>query len=236
MRKDSHFSNETIHAFVDGELSAQESAELLQAASLSDELKGRICDAQYVKVSVQAAYPVPDQVEEPLGRPDRRRFIGHLAATAAGGFGVFLGMRMMGGASFTESLDSGQDGVLAGGQARVVFHISSDDLELAEQLFSQVELVLQEFSSRGKAIRVNVVANNQGLRLLQSGRSPFGERIRTMHEKYDNLLFAACGNTMERFRKEYGEEIEVLPEAIVIRSGVTFVSRRQRQGWSYIKV
>jgi len=28
----------------------------------------------------------------------------------------------------------------------------------------------------------------------------------------------------------------VLPEAVVIKSGVSFVTRRQQEGWAYIKV
>jgi intracellular sulfur oxidation DsrE/DsrF family protein len=72
--------------------------------------------------------------------------------------------------------------------------------------------------------------------MLQRGRSTVAERIEQMDARYANLLFAACGNTLQRFRREQGESIEILPQAVIVQSGVSFVARRQQQGWAYIKV
>ncbi|MCW8906384.1 MAG: hypothetical protein OQL28_03970, partial [Sedimenticola sp.] len=72
--------------------------------------------------------------------------------------------------------------------------------------------------------------------LLQQGQSPFPERIRQLHAAHPNLVFAACGNTLERLVKRYGKPIDILPEAVIIRSGVSSISRRQQTGWAYIKV
>ena len=45
----------------------------------------------------------------------------------------------------------------------VVFHISSDNLAPAQALFEQLEYLLQEYAYNNRPIRVEVVANNQGL-------------------------------------------------------------------------
>jgi hypothetical protein len=119
---------------------------------------------------------------------------------------------------------------------RVVFHLSSADARRAAILLEQVELVLKTYQENRQPVQVEVVANNQGLSLLQVGQSPFPEQIRRLSNSYQNLTFAACGRTMERLQREQGKRIDILPEAIIIRSGVVFVTRRQQQGWSYIKV
>lgn len=232
MNADNRYSDELINAFVDGELTHEERVELLESATLSDSLKQRICDAQYLKERVQDAYPETIVAEHD---PRRRRFFGHAIAAVAGGVSVLTGLRVLdksepGVVSLAESKPE-----LQHNQSRVVFHISSDDTELADELLNQVEIVLQDYAINSKPIRVDVVANNEGLRLLQLGRSPFPERIRKLDEKYQNLMFAACGNTIDRFRKRFDEPIEILPEAVIIHSGISFVARRQQQGWSYIK-
>ena len=232
MNADNRYSDEQINAFVDGELTHEERVELLERATHSDSLKQRICDAQYLKERVQDAYPETVAAEHD---PGRRRFFGHAIAAAVGGVTVLTGLRVLDRTEPGVVTVAGSESELQRDQSRVVFHISSDDAGLADELLNQVELVLQDYASNSKPIKVEVVANNQGLRLLQLGRSPFPERIRKLDEKYQNLMFAACGNTIERFRKKFAERIEILPEAVVIRSGVSFVARRQQQGWSYIK-
>ena len=67
-------------------------------------------------------------------------------------------------------------------------------------------------------------------------QAPVADRIQELDARYNNLRFAACGNTLERLRRERGETIVVLPEATVVNSGVSFVTRRQQEGWVYIKV
>ena len=82
---------------------------------------------------------------------------------------------------------------------------------------------------------MEVVANNQGLNLLRIGKSQVSEQIKRLVNRYENLSFAACGKTMERWQGE-GEQVTIVPEAIIVRSGVVFIARRQQQGWNYIKV
>ena len=98
----------------------------------------------------------------------------------------------------------------------------------------QADDLVQE--ALAKALKVEVIANNEGLRILQQGRSPVAERVRQLADRYQNLMFAACGNTRQRFRKDKGEQIEILPQAVIVQSGVSFMVRRQKEGWAYIKV
>ncbi|MES9938153.1 MAG: hypothetical protein ABW153_17035 [Sedimenticola sp.] len=237
------YSEEVINAFIDDELDHHERLELLEAASRDDTLRQKVCEAQHLKEMVREAYPVASDTAG-----ERRRKGGFNALLRYGAAALLGGLTLFSVLSVNERIEyrklvtetSQSEGAAAQpaheNQRRVLFHISSDDHETAQQLLEQVELVLREHEARGEAVRVEVVANNQGLRLLQQGRSRFAAQIRELHQRYPSLVFAACGNTMERFRKRYGENITVLPEAVVVRSGVSLVARRQEMGWSYIKV
>ena len=244
MSDKSIYSDEIVNAFVDGELSAQERAELLSAASASKELSQRICQAQRLKELVLTAYPQ----ETTTVATDRSAhskvtagWFGYAAAAMVGALSILLFMQPFNKEITAERWSSidpilEQQRTVSGSTNRVVFHVSSDDVAMADDMFNQLELVLQEYAHRQQPLRVEVVANNQGLRLFQQGRSPFEKRIADLDERYQNIIFAACGNTIERIQKETGEAIEVLPQAVIVRSGVSFVARRQKQGWAYIKV
>ncbi|MET0012768.1 MAG: hypothetical protein ABW085_00675 [Sedimenticola sp.] len=239
----SDYSEEVINAFVDDELDHHERLELLEAASRDDSLRQKVCEAQHLKEMVREAYPLSSEPADGRGRRSGfNALLRYGAAALLGGLALFsvlsVNERIDYRQAVTETAHSGGTASQPAdeNQRRVLFHISSEDHETAQQLLEQVELVLREHEARGEAVRVEVVANNQGLRLLQQGRSRFAAQIRELHQRYPSLVFAACGNTMERFRKRYGENITVLPEAVVVRSGVSLVARRQEMGWSYIKV
>jgi hypothetical protein len=235
-----HYSDEQLNAFIDNELAAQERLEILQAAAGSDPLRSRLLQLQYLKELTRAAYPLAGG----FGRERRRPSTGagltrYLTAAAIGGLSLFAVQLVT---ETPSSSDQHRRAPLAAigdartSQTRVVFHISSDNREDAALLLDQVETVLKEHRASGQPLRLEVVANNQGLRLMQQGRSPFPERIRQLSETYPNLVFAACGNTLERMTKETGEQIRIVPEAVIVRSGIAYITRRQQTGWAYIKV
>lgn len=240
-----NYSDEIISAFVDGELGDAERQQLLAAVAGSDELRRRICNVAQLKELVKAAYPETggrDPGDDASGSWRRFTRYALAASLVLASLAGVLTLQWHGPAEAlfgddllrTVALDSGRDQQTS--RTRVVFHVSSADPEAARDLLDQVELVLQEYAGSNRPLKVEVVANNQGLRLLQQGRSPVAERIRKLDERYQNLLFAACGNTLERLRRETGEQIRILPQAVIVQSGVSFVARRQQEGWAYIKV
>ena len=245
MNKQDEYSNEAVSAYVDGELERDERVALLQAASRSEGLAGRICEAGYLKELVQGAYQEPEKriVASRAPRGSQGGWVGYAAAATLGAVAVFAGLQIQ-DAGRVEQQFAGSyqpvpgDSILPVGinLGRVVFHISMAEERLADELLDQVELVLQSYARQGRRLKVEVVANNEGLRILQQGRSPVAERIRQLDDRYQNLMFAACGSTLQRFRKDKGEQIEILPQAVIVQSGVSFVVRRQKEGWAYIKV
>lgn len=241
MNQDSEYSDEIINAYVDGELEDMECRDLLASASRSPGLSRRICETTYLKLMVRSAWKEP--VVKSTHKSAKRPSLVSYALTAGLGALSLLAVMTMGEfrhepteTMASKSLDTEQPAALnPAEQSRVVFHISSADPTTAEELLDQVQLVLQDYAIQGRSLKVEVVANNQGIRMLQKGISPVADRIQELNARYNNLRFAACGNTMDRLRREQGENIVVLPEAVVIKSGVSFVTRRQQEGWVYIK-
>ena len=120
-------------------------------------------------------------------------------------------------------------------ELRVVFHQTSGEPTAAGELLDEVEAMLVLYRDRELPLRVEIIANGEGLAMLRAGLSGYGERIRALSAEYTNLAFVACQNTIDRIRVEEGVEVVLLPEAELTRSGVTRVVRRQREGWAYIQ-
>jgi len=243
MNRQDEYSNEAVSAYVDGELEMGERVALLQAASRSDELAGRICEAGYLKELVQGAYQEPEKRVVSSHSPPGSLggWASYAAAAVLGAVSVFAGLQVQDAGRVEQQfagsyLPMFEDPVqpVSMNQGRVVFHISVAEERLANELLDQVELVLQSYARQGRALKVEVVANSEGLRILQQGYSPVTGRIRQLDDRYQNLMFAACGSILQRFRKDKGEQIEILPQAVIVQSGVSFVVRRQKEGWAYI--
>jgi intracellular sulfur oxidation DsrE/DsrF family protein len=96
--------------------------------------------------------------------------------------------------------------------------------------------MLAAYQSDGRPLRVEIVGHSEGLGLLRDRLSQHKERIHRLSREYSNLTFVACQNTIDRLRVEQGIEVKLIPDAEVIDSGVSHVVKRQKQGWSYIRV
>ena len=81
--------------------------------------------------------------------------------------------------------------------------------------------------------RVEIVANEGGLDLLRSDRTPFADRIRELAEQ--DVLFFACSRAIERLQ-EQGVEVRLVPEANTHYSALDRVVHRMQQGWTYEKI
>ena len=50
------------------------------------------------------------------------------------------------------------------------------------------------------------------------------------------MVKGSIQNTIDRLKREHGITARLLPDVIVIDSGVAQIMRRQQQGWAYIRV
>jgi hypothetical protein len=131
----------------------------------------------------------------------------------------------------------GQAPAVAGeGDTRIVFHLTNPDQAVAGELLDEVEAMLSAYQTDGRPLRVEVVSHSEGLDLLRERLSQHKTRIHQLAGQFSNLTFVACQNTINRLKVERGIEVRLVPDAEIIDSGVSHVVKRQKEGWSYIRV
>ena len=61
------------------------------------------------------------------------------------------------------------------------------------------------------------------------------DRVRKMMDKYDNLTFVACANTIRRLR-EQGVDVLLIDRTHASETAIDHVIGRLQAGWTYIKI
>jgi len=236
-----------LNAFVDGELSHDQQAELLEAMRADPDLARQACELGRLKAQLRLAYMHPPE--------PRRQGVAKVRAswqTIAAGFALLALGIVSGWALHANAPGLGLHGdrfvvldpdgrgqapaVTADGETRIVFHVTEPDQTVASELLDDVEGMLAAYQSDGRPLRIEVVGHSDGLGLLRERLSQHKERIHQLAGQYANLTFVACQNTIDRLKVEHGIEVKLIPDVEVIDSGVSHVVRRQKEGWSYIRV
>jgi intracellular sulfur oxidation DsrE/DsrF family protein len=233
-----------LHAYVDGELTPDQQAEVHEAIRRDRTLERRACELQNLKQQIRLAYaepPPPRRAAQPARRAAGLRWVAGLALIA---LGALVGWQVQPPVAtpgerlvLLDPAGRGQAPAAADSrEIRIVFHLTAPEQTVAGELLDEVERMLASYDSAGRPLRIEVVSHGEGLALLRDRLSAHKDRVRSLARRYENLTFVACLNTMERLRTEQGIEVTLLPEAEVTRSGVSRVVKRQREGWAYIRV
>jgi intracellular sulfur oxidation DsrE/DsrF family protein len=232
-----------LNALLDNELDPKDRAQLLEQMQADKNLAGEFCELRMVKDALQVALntvPVPERHQ---GKTSRHSWL-----TMAAGLLMFALGALVSGlvlqpqessqrVTLIDPLGYGQAPAQAENrEMRIVFHLTNPDILIAEELLNEVELVLNEYQEQHHPLRVEVVANNEGLSLFRKGMSVHSERIAKMSKSYPNLTFVACLNTINRLKVENGIEVVLVPTVKLTESGVNHVAVRQQEGWAYIRL
>lgn len=232
-----------LNAYVDGELSNQQQARMLELMQQDQEVARQVRETKQLKNWLQLAYADPPKNTTARVAPVRvQTFLPWVAAVLLVCGGALIGWlahpvappeRLV----VLDGAGRGQAPATADSpETRIAFHLTSPEQTVAGELLDEVETMLVSYEQQGRPLRVEIISNGEGLGLLRERLTAHRDRIARMAERYDNLTFVACLNTVERLRNEQGIEVRLVPGAQVTRSGVTRVVRRQREGWAYIRV
>jgi len=231
MTKDDIISDEQLSAFTDGELEAEEENRVFTLSEQCPELDARLCQQRKIKEMVQHAYR---DVPKPRRRDNRGGPRGGLFSLAAAAL-LALTIGLAGGWLAARSHDSGTApaaSAVPASQDTWLLHVASSDparmqfaLDRAEELMSGPAATAQS--------RVEIVANEGGLDLLRSDRTPFADRIRELADR--DVLFFACSRAIDRLQ-EQGVEVRLVPEANTHYSALDRVVHRMQQGWTYERI
>jgi intracellular sulfur oxidation DsrE/DsrF family protein len=116
-----------------------------------------------------------------------------------------------------------------------VLQVNSADPAMMNLALNNASNVEQYYKERGEKVEIEIVTFGPGLHMLREDTSPVKDRIKAMAEKSKTISFKACGNTRANMAKTENHDIELVPEATVVPSGVVQVMERQEQGWSYLR-
>src|SRR5262249_30655813 len=118
---------------------------------------------------------------------------------------------------------------------RVVLQVNSADPAMMNLTLNNASNIEQYYKERGDKVEIEIVTFGPGLHMLREDTSPVKDRIKAMAEKSKAIAFKACANTQANMAKAEKREIELVPEATVVPSGVVRVMELQEQGWSYVR-
>lgn len=238
-------SDETLHAFIDGQLDVADSEVLIARLRADQVLSQRVCGLRSLQSMVRLAYAEPPQVADALhsshSRPlIRRCAVGCLVLLA----GLIAGWGLRGGVE-SEAIARAPLAALDGYQpvslayrpdpSRIVLHLDSDDHSRMAAVLDRAEALLDEADRQGRMIELEVVANSHGINLMRAGVSPYAGRIARMTQRHANLHLVACSQTIARYTSE-GQKVELLPVARAAPTAIGAIVSRLQQGWTYVKV
>jgi uncharacterized protein len=110
---------------------------------------------------------------------------------------------------------------------RVVLQLSSADTLV---WLGIIHNIVNLRTALGDDVQIELVAHGPGIDFLVRSKTTQQSKIAELKSK--GVVFAACANSLK------GRNISaeaVVPEAIIVPSGVTEVVLKQEAGWSYLK-
>lgn len=118
---------------------------------------------------------------------------------------------------------------------RLILQVNSNEPAMMNLTLNNATNVAQYYRDLGEPVSIEIVTFGPGLHMLRDDTSPVKPRIEVLAMSNPEISFKACGNTQENMRKAENKDINLIPQATVVKSGVVRVLELQEQGWSYVK-
>jgi len=242
------YSDEYISAYIDGELDNEERARLLFAEQEDTVLARRINEARIMKEKVQLAYMELAKDNSQNKTIKCSVYINQHRSLVAG-FALLIGIaalltsyvyrpddlaranQLM---SNTQPLIATSIADTIGKHDRVVIHVSQYREEIFGSVIDEIEALLYQHGS-DKKLSIEIVANKQGLKVLDADSSKFAQRLELLTSQFDTLKVVACAKSMAQLASK-GDPVKLMKSILTTPSAAQQVARRTSAGWMYIKV
>lgn len=237
MRNAENFDEQTLGAFVDGQLDEATCGLVLDAMENDPAVRERVYRLRRAKDLMKLGFGDARAPTQTLPRLKTGRWrLGSLGLAASililvGGFvGGYLGY--FGGKQLDRIVHTGT--LVTHPQTdRVLLHISESDPAQFAAVIDYTRKFLEQHKENGG--RVAVVANAGGLDLMRAGVSPFEKQIVALMRDYDNVHFIACASSIRELRRK-GVEPVIIEKIDSTLPAMDQIISHVQQGWSYIKV
>lgn len=119
---------------------------------------------------------------------------------------------------------------------QLLLQVNSNEPAMMNLALNNATNVAQYYRDLGEDVSIEVVTFGPGLHMLRDDTSPVKARIEGLAMSNPEISFKACGNTRENMRKAENKDINLIPQATIVKSGVVRVMELQEQGWTYVKL
>lgn len=238
-----NISDEFLNSYVDDQLDSTEKIQAFDIIRQNESLKERVCELRGIKEAVQYAYSQPPAYIRPAIkqlRPWTTR-VQSLAAClllCAGGVSGWLMHSWSGndsGQNMSAIIQAAQRVDAIAETRKVIVHVSNSNPTRVKAALDETEGLLESYKRANRQIQVEVIANKRGVDMLRSDVSSYDGRISLMQEKYPNLSFLVCGQTISKLKND-GETVRLLPHIRVATSAADQINMRLLQGWGYVRI
>jgi intracellular sulfur oxidation DsrE/DsrF family protein len=237
MKDERGLTDDDLHRYIDGEMDKRSRADFHALLDRDPSLAARVSEYRSVDRTIREALHA---LEPPAARaPDRGnaatpRRIAAALLLPAGFLAGWFGHSLSNVPETHEYLAGGVNLPVKGREHfNTVFHIDVDESAAVGEVLDRAEAVLTAYANQDA--QVEVVANAAGLNLLRADVSEFAPRVRAMMDKYDNLAFVACANTIKKL-EEQGVEVLLIDRTYARETAIDHVVDRLQDGWTYIKI
>lgn len=111
---------------------------------------------------------------------------------------------------------------------KVIFHLNEE--EKTEDALRNIKNLLEDMKNENERIDIELLAHSRGVNAFKKTNKENKEEIKNLLEK--GLEIALCKNSLITLNLKKEDFIE---EAIIVSSGVGELTKKQNEGWSYIK-
>lgn len=238
------YSDEHLNAFIDEQLDTKERAELLDALRHDMELSQRVCKLQKTRNLVQLSYQsveVPSKYQDkPSAAP--RNTKGWLAVASVlllvGTLTGWFANQTLNHNSLLELAQIKQSNPDARGEKtwNLMLHVSTEDPYRLNILLDEAEALLRAYSKTEQKLQLEILTNGKGLSLVSDNGKTYSQRLQDLNKKFGNLAVLACGQALKRYEQTTGHRLKLRPNTQVVPSAVGQVIKRQKEGWTYIRI
>lgn len=237
-------TDEQLNALLDNEIDAEEQAHLMEAIAASELLQQRYEALRETRSLYIQAY---DEVPPPVLLPQKSNWTFRFGAMGIAAsimllVGLYLGWLFEPFVPHGSAVDTTPKRIQSLAEinpnlpqsSTILLHISTADKARVDNDLKMAETLLTNASKKNKPLKLEIVANVEGLNILRKG-SPFASKIKSLSEQYSNVRFLACGIAKKTAALKEGKPIELLPEAVDIPAALDQILKRLKEGWTYVR-
>lgn len=123
----------------------------------------------------------------------------------------------------------------ADGVHRLALQISDNDKVKMNTVLNVAANVSRHYSEMGQEVEIEIVAFNAGLHMLREDTSPVRKRISSFSQSMPNVIFQACGNTIDGMTRKEGKKPPLMAAAHRVPAGVVRLIELNEQGWTIVR-